>query len=943
MNASGDRRAGPVHAGAVPTGGGAQERAQVLPDVVLLAVSLATGLGLARLTTAPAAWRVIGPIIATVVAGHLTTSFARRLRAPTAVAGACGVVAVALSTVWGQFLAATRSGIPTAAAWHAVGVRFAAGYGVIRAHPTPVPATAGVVLWVAAGAGLVAVLTRTAWAWHDGRGARPLVALVPSFGLFAYTALLSSEIDRVPGAISYLVSALAFVVVADAGTFSAGVGRLRAALPSAGAAVLAIVVPLAVSPVLGALKVDAVPFPTDRTAGGLSIAPSATGGGAQAGLGAQEPFGVQAINLVDNLQAVIVSRSDEVMFTATTPRPSYWQVAVLTLFNGTAWLPDPHTETAVQSIQVPVSRGSPSFLPVLPQTPPAKTFRAQITIDDLESTLLPLPSTVVSVDSDATYLAGFGAVRSYETSTGYSYSAEAALPVNAAAASGAPGATSVAGALRSGQVTPDDLDPYLQIPALSGRVIHLAHQIVAGATNPAAEAADLARWFNSGRFRYTLTPPASTGSDPLSAFLFTTRAGFCQQFAAAYAVLARIDGLPTRIAVGFTTGTPTGTDRYQVTGADAHVWPEVYLGPSVGWTSFEPTPATSGEPNGVGVDSGRARHGPGEERFVHGVHGVDHHQPTPPRLVGDDRAHQPPGRRRAGHIGRAGLHRHVGEWCLGGRHPLGPRRLGRRRVGAHPHWSVGVAAPVVAPVATAASTPVARRAPATARMAGPRAGCGAPAVAGPDRLADAPRPARSDHARARPLRRSHRGARARSPGAAPGGDHRRTCQAPGDPGRGEMAHPLRAGHRRHGHARRPRRRRRRRRLQPARRARRPGQLRGGGLHPGRRRRRGASRARRGGRARHRRSPETTVEERPDAGRGVSPGSAPAPGPTGASLVAPRRRREDGHHDLPHAAAGRHRPLEARVLGGALGRAGGHLRHAAGRAAHRLLRRARDRH
>jgi hypothetical protein len=154
-------------------------------------------------------------------------------------------------------------------------------------------------------------------------------------------------------------------------------------------------------------------------------------------------------------------------------------------------------------------------------------------------------------------------------------------------------------------VAPSLLAPYLQLPATEpNSVVQLAHQVVAGASGPAAEAAALARWFNSGRFHYSLTPPLLTGPDPLASFLLTTRTGFCQQFAAAYAVLARIDGLPTRVAVGFTTGTSSGHNRYRVTGADAHVWPEVYLGPSVGWTSFEPTPATTGEPSGLGVNTG---------------------------------------------------------------------------------------------------------------------------------------------------------------------------------------------------------------------------------------------------------------------------------------------------------------------------------------------------
>ena len=86
-----------------------------------------------------------------------------------------------------------------------------------------------------------------------------------------------------------------------------------------------------------------------------------------------------------------------------------------------------------------------------------------------------------------------------------------------------------------------DLAPYLALPpTIAPSVVALAHQIVARAKGPAAEANALVRYFTVGkRFRYTLSPPP-LGADALSSFLFTTRAGFCQQFAGAYAVLARI-------------------------------------------------------------------------------------------------------------------------------------------------------------------------------------------------------------------------------------------------------------------------------------------------------------------------------------------------------------------------------------------------------------------
>ena len=68
-----------------------------------------------------------------------------------------------------------------------------------------------------------------------------------------------------------------------------------------------------------------------------------------------------------------------------------------------------------------------------------------------------------------------------------------------------------------------------------------------------------------------------------------------EQFAGAYVVLARSLGLPSRVVVGFTAGRYSGPGEVTVRGADAHAWPQVYLGPRAGWVSFEPTPQ---EPRG---------------------------------------------------------------------------------------------------------------------------------------------------------------------------------------------------------------------------------------------------------------------------------------------------------------------------------------------------------
>ena len=69
------------------------------------------------------------------------------------------------------------------------------------------------------------------------------------------------------------------------------------------------------------------------------------------------------------------------MFAAQTPLPTYWQVAVLTDFDGTAWLPDPTTEAAAQSIALsPPSKAGAKTCRRCPSPPPTKTFRAEVTI-----------------------------------------------------------------------------------------------------------------------------------------------------------------------------------------------------------------------------------------------------------------------------------------------------------------------------------------------------------------------------------------------------------------------------------------------------------------------------------------------------------------------------------------------------------------------------------
>ena len=116
---------------------------------------------------------------------------------------------------------------------------------------------------------------------------------------------------------------------------------------------------------------------------------------------------------------------------------------------------------------------------------------------------------------------------------------------------------------------------------------------VAGrAKTPYDAAAALVSWFRStGGFRYTNRPPASGATAPLVDFVTRTRAGYCQQFAGAMALMLRYLGVPARVAVGFSSGTYNAkSGMWSVTDHDAHAWVEAWFR-GYGWLPFDPTPA----------------------------------------------------------------------------------------------------------------------------------------------------------------------------------------------------------------------------------------------------------------------------------------------------------------------------------------------------------------
>jgi hypothetical protein len=77
---------------------------------------------------------------------------------------------------------------------------------------------------------------------------------------------------------------------------------------------------------------------------------------------------------------------------------------------------------------------------------------------------------------------------------------------------------------------------------------------------------------------------------PLVFFLEQSKAGYCQHYAGAMALMLRYLGIPSRVAAGFTSGTYDRERRvWNVSDRNAHTWVEVWF-QGFGWLPFDPTP-----------------------------------------------------------------------------------------------------------------------------------------------------------------------------------------------------------------------------------------------------------------------------------------------------------------------------------------------------------------
>ncbi|CAN5750809.1 hypothetical protein BH10ACT1_BH10ACT1_41030 [soil metagenome] len=255
------------------------------------------------------------------------------------------------------------------------------------------------------------------------------------------------------------------------------------------------------------------------------------------------------------------------------------RLMVLDRYDGNAWT----TSTVLQEAGSTLPPAAPGERAV------GRTVRQQITLDELPGTLLPAPDRPVAYDGpDAWWDAQHGVLyrrQASEADDEVDYEVRSVLPVLPD---------------QIGSRAVDDSDPrFTAAPGAPAALAALALEATPSGSTPYARALLLERFV---RDRAVFDPDAPSGSSwrTLEFFLDAKadaggRRGTSEQFASAFAALARLQGLPARVVVGARPDPSTTGGRWTIRAGDLEAWPEIrFVG--IGWVPFDPTPAAQDDP-----------------------------------------------------------------------------------------------------------------------------------------------------------------------------------------------------------------------------------------------------------------------------------------------------------------------------------------------------------
>ncbi|MEX2294253.1 MAG: DUF3488 and transglutaminase-like domain-containing protein [Acidimicrobiales bacterium] len=524
-------------------------------EVGLASVTLAAVLGMSRLF-AGAGWLL--PLTTNAIVAHLTVTVARRRGLSLGASAAVTTISALVVATWTIYGGTTTYGIPTADTLSVMRSDLNQAWGLYQHVVAPTPVEEGFVFASAIAVWVVAYVAD----WAAFRLWVPFEATLPAGTLFLFTALLGAPRGRGWAVALFAGTLLGFLLLhrttrQDGTAPWVGDRRVEGNRSVLSVGMLLGVVAVVSGTVLGPLLPGA-------DAPGVLDPRGADGDGTR----------VTISPLVD-IRSRLVDQSNIEVFTVQSPEPAYWRLTSLDRFDGRIWSSSGSYEQASGSLPASTEAHLRS-----------ETFDQRFRIEALAAIWLPGAYEVRAIDVDGAKVlyeprsSTLIVDRDNETSDDLSYRVTSSSPrITAADLRG------------SGGAVPDTINAhYLELPAdFSPAVQRLAEDLVAGAPTPYAAARALQDHLRS--FTYDLAVQAGHSGDALETFLFETQRGYCEQFAGAFAAMARAIGLPARVAVGFTQGERDAIDPelFRVRGEHAHAWPEVFLA-GTGWVSFEPTP-----------------------------------------------------------------------------------------------------------------------------------------------------------------------------------------------------------------------------------------------------------------------------------------------------------------------------------------------------------------
>lgn len=543
-----------------------------LPWAAALAVAVAVAGAALSFNGVLRGWAWYSPVFSTVLAVAFAQASLRALRQRTLVVTGGGAATLVLVLTFIFFRKQSIAGfIPSPETVAQLGKFLRRASETVLAESSPVAPNSGIVMVICAFLGLMVILVDAL--------AFPL-GLPATSGLGIVAVLLVPALIKPQGVgvLGFVGAAAGYLLVLGCSHWYSPDRRLRgdtapnagqfgrATITGAAALALSLLIPLAIP------GFDRGTFPE-----GSRLNPFGTAGGLN-----------PMISLGNNLRSS--SGTGRITYATNAPAIPYLRTVTVDNFAGDAWAPDDRQGSrrlGTESIESGLN--------------PAAAQRRVVTVLDagqVTSPYLPVPYAPESIsgltgrwswDPDTLSVKGID-TNSYDQQY-MVLSVTAELTPELLAQSSA----SPTGILDQFSVRP---------PNTPDIVRQTADAVTAPAGTQYDKAMALQRYLRSGEFTYSLQSPVRGGYDgnglSVLADFLTQKSGYCIHFAAAMAVMARLKGIPSRIAVGYAPGRPTGASisipgqgtlaEYEVDSRDAHAWPELYF-EGLGWVAFEPTPS----------------------------------------------------------------------------------------------------------------------------------------------------------------------------------------------------------------------------------------------------------------------------------------------------------------------------------------------------------------